>query len=187
MRPVAQARTRSGATPSSAAATAVDSSTVRRPSAPVQALALPAWTSTAAAVPARRRARVTITGAAGARCVVPARARIVASDLPGVAADGLDLLQSRGRRPTVREADALPRRLLLAALHVDHRRGQLGLEVDRLAAVAALCLHRHRLRLQLDAHQLLDDVHLHAADQLLEQVVPFLLVLLQRVLLTVAA
>src|SRR4029450_13774992 len=61
----------------------------------------------------------------------PARARIVASDLLRLAAGGPARLRSRGRRPTGREVDALPRRLLLAALHVDHRRGQLGLEVDR--------------------------------------------------------
>src|SRR5262249_27650782 len=54
----------------SAAASPVDSSTMRSPSRPVQALALPAWTSTADAVPPRSRARVFTTGAAGTRLVV---------------------------------------------------------------------------------------------------------------------
>ena len=70
MRPVAQARTRAAGTPSSSAASPVDCSTMRSPSRPVQALALPAWTSTADAVPPRSRARVVTTGAAGTRLVV---------------------------------------------------------------------------------------------------------------------
>ena len=89
------------------------------------------------------------------------------------------------------EAHARRRSLLLASLHVGDRGGHRRLEVARDGAdgvppPGCACAAR-RLRLHLDAHQLLDDVGLHAADQLLEQVVAFLLVLLQRVLLAVAA
>jgi hypothetical protein len=66
MRPVAHGSTHSAWTPASRAASAVDTVTVSRPWRPVQALALPAWTRTAAARPARTRRRATWTGAAGA-------------------------------------------------------------------------------------------------------------------------
>src|SRR5437667_153648 len=70
MRPVAHGTTSAGARPRSRAASAVASAAVRRPSAPVQALALPAWTRTAEARPAATRRRASWTGAAGARLVV---------------------------------------------------------------------------------------------------------------------
>src|SRR5947199_8804995 len=70
IRPVAHGTTSAGARPRSRAASAVASAAVRRPSAPVQALALPAWTRTAEARPAATRRRASWTGAAGARLVV---------------------------------------------------------------------------------------------------------------------
>src|SRR5262245_33475764 len=265
MRPVAQANTRAAGTPSSAAARPVDSSTVRRPSRPVHALALPACTSTADAAPARSRSRVTTTGAAGARLTVsipaatpgrssairatsgpralnPARtpanrkpgtrtrcawrasftraargtgrtrrcrapvpgsrgpvallellaaaagAGIVASDLLGIAPDGLHLLRP-GRRTAVRQPHPVGRPFLLASLQVGDRGGHRRFEVARREAGLrrGLGLRRGGLRLELHAHQLLDHVRLHAAQQLLEQIVPFLLILLQRILLAVPA
>src|SRR5262245_12650530 len=251
MRPVAQASTRPAGTPSSSAASAVDASTTCSPWRPVHAFAFPACTRTAEATPARSRARVVTTGAAGARLVVrtpaatpgassairatsgprvlkPARtpakrkpgtrtrwarrasftrapsrlgavallvllpaaagAGIVASHLVGVAAHRLHLLRTR-RRITVRQPDA-GRRLALAALEVGHGGGHGRLEVATLDRNVEgrrgprLCGGLH---LELDAHQLLDHVRLHAADQLLEEVVPLLLVLLERVLLPVPA
>ena len=79
IRPVAQGRTAAGATPRSRAASAVDSAAVRSPSAPVQALAFPAWTRTAAARPAATRRRASCTGAAGARFVVNTPATLAGS------------------------------------------------------------------------------------------------------------
>src|SRR5579885_151084 len=241
MRPVAQASTASGGTPSSRAASAVDTSTVRSPSGPVQALALPACTRTAAARPARRRRRETATGAATTRFCVntpaattgrsaaisatssprtlrPARtpakrnpataarcarrasfirpgsrgavallvllaaaagARGGAAHLCPFAAHGLDLLPRLFGRSTVREAEA--RRMLpaLALLETRHRRAvgrPLGGE-----------LHGCALHLDLHAHSLLDDVGLEAPHHLLEDLEAFLLVLLERVELPVAA
>src|SRR4029077_1564802 len=118
-----------------------------------------------------------------------ARARIVAPDLLGVAPHGLDLLRARRGLP-VREAHARRRSLLLASLQIGDGGGHRRIEIlgrREAGRRSGVGLHRGRLRLQLDAHQLLDHVRLHAADQLLEQVVAFLLVLLQRVLLAVAA
>src|SRR5579884_2867817 len=245
MRPVAQASTASGGTPSSRAASAVDTSTVRSPSGPVQALALPACTRTAAARPARRRRRETATGAATTRFCVntpaattgrsaaisatsspralrPARTpakrnpatatrcarrasfirpgsrgavallvllaaaagtRGVATHLGPVAAHGLDLRPPLFGRSGVREADARRLRPALALLEVGHRRRHrraVGRSLGREP-------HGRALHLDLHAHRLLDDVGLEAPHHLFEDLEAFLLVLLERVELPVAA
>src|SRR5947208_537715 len=79
IRPVAHGRTAAGAPPRRRAPSAVDSAAVRGPSAPVQALAFPAWTRTAAARPAATRRRASCTGAAGARFVVNTPATLAGS------------------------------------------------------------------------------------------------------------
>src|SRR5579862_2763259 len=113
-----------------------------------------------------------------------ARARVVPPDFVRVPPDGLDLrrLARRGRLP-VRQRH--PRRLPLPPLHGFELRGQRLADLrpfDRDARATD-----RRLGPQLDAHQLLDDVRLHAPDHVLEHVVPFLLVRLERIHLAVAA
>src|SRR5262249_20147746 len=132
--------------------------------------------------PSRRGAvalLVLLAAAAGAWIVAPHFFRI--------APDGLDLLRSRGRIPA-RQSDAR-RRPLAAALPVGGGGGPRRLEVPPRGRF--LRHHEARLggglRLELDAHQLLDHVRLHPADQLLEEVVALLLILLEGILLPVAA
>src|SRR4030095_5819611 len=76
-----------------------------------------------------RGARTSRRGPVALLVLLPAAGRpgVAAAHLLGVAADRLHLLRPRGRRPTVRETDALRRRLPLATLHVGHRPRHLRL------------------------------------------------------------
>ena len=78
MRPVEQTRTSVGATPSPFPASSHVRRASSRPRSPVAALALPELSTTAAARPSARWARVTWTGAAVARLVVNTPAALTA-------------------------------------------------------------------------------------------------------------
>src|SRR5581483_7485234 len=129
IRPVAHGSTRAASASTSSATSAVAASVVRRPSRPVHAFALPAWTSTARARPAPTRTRAICTGAAGARFVVKTPAA-VASRSATISATSRPRVFNPARTPAKRKPGTRTRCA---------RRGSFILGSSRLA-VALLVL-----------------------------------------------
>src|SRR5579871_5124598 len=146
MRPVAHSSTASGGTPSSRAASAVDASTARSPAAPVQALALPAWISTAAARPARSRRRETVTGAATTRLPVNTPAATTGRSAAMSATSGPRAL-SPARTPAKRKPGTDTRCARRPSLIARGSRGAVALLVLLAAAAGAGVVAAHLLPL----------------------------------------